>query len=296
MKFIQNPLLIVYMLAGLIGFSQNSVEVINPSTMVYKTIDTISLKLHIYKPKNFDTSKRYNCVTFFHGGGWNTGSPKAFRRQSMYFASRGMIAISAEYRLKNTHGTTPFEATEDAKSAIRFVRQHAKQLNVNPNAIIAGGGSAGGHLAASCGLISKFDNPNEDLSISSVPNALILLNPVIDLGPGAYAHKRIGNRFLDLSPTDNITEGAPPSIILVGTNDRIISVDMVKAFKQKMEAVGSRCDLILYKDQDHAFFAKKPIKYFIDTTHEIDKFLISLGYLSGESTINDQYFKLNKNN
>ena len=69
MKFIQNPLLIVYMLAGLIGFSQNSVEVINPSTMVYKTIDTISLKLHIYKPKNFDTSKRYNCVTFFHGGG-----------------------------------------------------------------------------------------------------------------------------------------------------------------------------------------------------------------------------------
>ena len=66
--------------------------------------------------------------------------------------------------------------------------------------------------------------------------------------------------------------------------------------KIKSIGSGSRCDLILYKDQGHAFFAKKPIKYFIDTTHEIDKFLISLGYLSGESTINDQYFKLNKNN
>ena len=53
--------------------------------------------------------------------------------------------------------------------------------------------------------------------------------------------------------------------------------------------VGNRCDLILYKDQGHAFFAKKPIKYFIETTHEIDKFLVSLGYLNGNSTINNQY-------
>ena len=66
-------------------------------------------------------------------------------------------------------------------------------------------------------------------------------------------------------------------------------VEMVTSFKEKMEAVGNRCDLILYKDQGHAFFAKKPIKYFIETTHEIDKFLVSLGYLNGNSTINNQY-------
>ena len=75
----------------------------------------------------------------------------------------------------------------------------------------------------------------------------------------------------------------------MGTKDRIISVEMVTSFKEKMEAVGNRCDLILYKDQGHAFFAKKPIKYFIETTHEIDKFLVSLGYLNGNSTINNQY-------
>ena len=279
----------IYSIMGFNGYAQNSVVVIKPTLRVYKTIDSIVLKLHIYKPIKFDASKTYNCVVFFHGGGWNNGNPRAFRRQSMYFASRGMIAISVEYRLKNTHGTSPFQATEDAKSAIRFVRQYAKELNINPNTITAGGSSAGGHLAASCALLPKFDNPNEDLAVSSIPNALILLNPVLDLGPGAYAHRRFGDRYIDLSPTDNIVAGAPPSIILVGTKDPIVPVEMVESFKEKMELVGSRCDLVLYKDQVHAFFAKKPIKYFIETTHEIDKFLISLGYLSDSPTIKKQY-------
>ena len=280
--------LFLFLLIWLNGYSQTPI-IIEPEFQVYKTIDTTVLNLHIYKPLDFKSSKVYNCVVFFHGGGWNNGSPRAFRRQSMYFASRGMIAISVEYRLKNTHGTTPFQATEDAKSAIRFVRQHANELNIDPNTITAGGGSAGGHLAASCALLPKFDNIEEDLNISSIPNALILLNPVIDLGPGAYAHKRFGGRYIDLSPTDNIVAGAPPSIILVGTKDRIVTVEMVQSFKQKMEAVGSRCDLVLYKDQTHAFFAKKPIKYFIQTTDEIDKFLVSLNFLKGKSTINNQY-------
>ena len=112
---------------------------------------------------------------------------------------------------------------------------------------------------------------------------------MLDLGPGAYAHKRFGDRYIDLSPTDHIVSGAPPTIILVGTKDAIVPVDMVQSFKGKMEAVGSRCELVLYKDQGHAFFAKKPIKYFIETTHEIDQFIVSLGYLSGTSTITNQY-------
>ena len=145
--------------------AQSSIVKIEPSTRFYKKVDSTVLNLFIYKPLDFDSSKTYNCVVFFHGGGWNNGSPNMFNRQSMYFASRGMISISVEYRLKNTHGTTPFQATEDAKSAIRYIRKHAKELNVHPNSIIAGGGSAGGHLAASCALISKFDNPNEDLSV-----------------------------------------------------------------------------------------------------------------------------------
>ena len=102
----------------------------------YKKVDSTLLNLYIYKPLDFSPSKIYNCVVFFHGGGWNNGSPKMFKRQSMYFASRGMIAISVEYRLKNTHGTTPFQATEDAKSSIRYIRKYANELNINLTSLV----------------------------------------------------------------------------------------------------------------------------------------------------------------
>ena len=133
--------------------AQFKIPKIVPEEIVYKSIDTTNLRLYIYRPENFDQKKTYNCMVFFHGGGWNSGSYKAFQRQSSYLASRGMIAISVEYRIFNVHKTSPFEAVNDAKSAIRYVRSHAKELHINPNRIASGGGSAGGHLAAACGNV-----------------------------------------------------------------------------------------------------------------------------------------------
>jgi acetyl esterase/lipase len=271
------------------GVAHASPEIIDSNAVVYKTLDGVTLKLHVYNPTNFDTQTMHNAIVFFHGGGWNNGSHKAFKRQSMYFASRGMVAISAEYRLKNTHGTTPYDAVEDAKSAIRYVRANAHKFKINPNTITAGGGSAGGHLAASCGLLKMWDNSAEDLTVSSKPNALVLLNPVLDLGPDHYAHKRFGKDFKLISPMQNISKNAPPTLILVGTEDRILPVPTVKKYQSIMESFGNRCDVVLYQDQGHAFFAKPPIKYFVETTDEIDRFLVSLGLLDGQSTIKNQY-------
>ena len=271
------------------GVAHASPEIIDSNAVVYKTLDGVTLKLHVYNPTNFDTQTMHNAIIFFHGGGWNNGSHKAFKRQSMYFASRGMVAISAEYRLKNTHGTTPYDAVEDAKSAIRYVRANAHKFKINPNTITAGGGSAGGHLAASCGLLKMWDNSAEDLTVSSKPNALVLLNPVLDLGPDHYAHKRFGKDFKLISPMQNISKNAPPTLILVGTEDRILPVPTVKKYQSIMESFGNRCDVVLYQDQGHAFFAKPPIKYFVETTDEIDRFLVSLGLLDGQSTIKNQH-------
>ena len=271
------------------GVAHASPEIIDSNAVVYKTLDGVTLKLHVYNPTNFDTQTMHNAIIFFHGGGWNNGSHKAFKRQSMYFASRGMVAISAEYRLKNTHGTTPYDAVEDAKSAIRYVRANAHKFKINPNTITAGGGSAGGHLAASCGLLKMWDNSAEDLTVSSKPNALVLLNPVLDLGPDHYAHKRFGKDFKLISPMQNISKNAPPTLILVGTEDRILPVPTVKKYQSIMESFDNRCDVVLYQDQWHAFFAKPPIKYFVETTDEIDRFLVSLGLLDGQSTIKNQY-------
>ena len=290
MKIFHGKLLVIIAcLFSQLNFSQKNKVIIYPDKIIYKKIDTTVLKLHIYKPLNFSKKEIYNCIVFFHGGGWNNGNPDMFKRQAMYFASRGLVAISAEYRIKTKHNTTPFEALEDAKSAIRYVRENAAKLNINPNKIAAGGGSAGGHLAAACGNIIGLENSNENLEISSVPNALVLLNPVIDNGPGSFGYNRFKDRYKEISPIHNITKGAPPTIILIGTKDKLIPVATVEKYQSNMKKVGSRCDLKLYENVGHAFFAKPPKKYFIETTYEIDLFLNSLGYLKGYPNIREQY-------
>lgn len=252
---------------------------ISPERVLYKSTDQADLNLFVYKPVDFDKSQTYSCIVFFHGGGWNSGDYKQFQRQSIYFASRGMVAFSVEYRIRNKHGTSPIEAMEDAKSAIRFIRSNAKLFSVNPNLIAAAGGSAGGHLAAVAGNIDLFENPNEDLSVSSKPNLLILYNPVLHFGRKWQWIKNPS----DASPYENLKKGAPPTIILTGTEDKIVPVELVKNYKKRMESIGSRCDLILYEGAEHAFFNKGDD--FVDTVLQTDIFLKSNWYLSGPPTI-----------
>ena len=76
------------------GFSHAAPEIINANAVIYKTVEDITLKLHVYNPKKFDEQKIHNAIIFFHGGGWNNGNHKAFKRQSMYFASRGIYVDS----------------------------------------------------------------------------------------------------------------------------------------------------------------------------------------------------------
>ncbi|GAA4280778.1 alpha/beta hydrolase [Gaetbulibacter aestuarii] len=276
---------------GFLLQAQSYIPNIDPEVITYKTIDTIALKLHMYKPTDYDSNKTYNSIVFFHGGGWNSGSYKAFKRQCRYLASRGMITFSADYRIFNVHGTSPFEAVADAKSAIRYLRAHADALHINPNKIAAGGGSAGGHLAAVCGNIGGLEGANEDLNISSKPNALVLFNPVYDNSKNGYGYRKMKGRYLEISPLHNITKGAPPTIVFFGKNDKTTPVASSRDYEKKMKAVGSRCDLYLYQGAEHAFFHRKP--YFEDTLRKTDNFLKTLGYIDGKSTINDAD-KINK--
>ncbi|MDH4238929.1 MAG: carboxylesterase family protein, partial [Phycisphaerae bacterium] len=97
-------------------------DTVRPTLVVYKTIGEVELKLHIFKPPEQDAKELSPAIVFFFGGGWVGGTPEQFYHQCEHFASRGMVAISAEYRVKNRHGTTPFECVADGKSAIRWVR------------------------------------------------------------------------------------------------------------------------------------------------------------------------------
>ena len=165
---------------------------IKPILVVYKTIGDVELKLHIFEPPERQSKEPVPAIVFFFGGGWVGGTPTQFYHQSDYLASRGMMAISAEYRVRSRHGTTPFECVADGKSAIRWVRANADKLGVNPDKIVASGGSAGGHVAACTGVIEGLDEESENSNISSKPNALVLFNPAVDLVE--FAKKRSSDK------------------------------------------------------------------------------------------------------
>jgi acetyl esterase/lipase len=245
----------------------------------YKQVDTTALFLEMYQPKNIDTSKAYPAMVYFFGGGWSGGSLDQFRPHAQYFSQRGMVCFLVEYRVKNRNKTTPFESLKDAKSAFRFIRSHANDFKIDPDKIVASGGSAGGHLAAALATISGYNEDTDDQVISCIPNALVLYNPVIDNGPGGYGYERIQDQYQAFSPLHNIKAGAPPTIIFLGTNDRLIPKETAEYYKIVMEKVESRCDLFLYDGQQHGFFNYKNLEYYKKTVFETDKFLKSIGYL-----------------
>lgn len=253
--------------------------------VLYKQIDTTKLYLEVYYPADFSQTKKYPAMVFFFGGGWNGGTTQQFAPQAEYFSKRGIVCFLAGYRVKNRNGTTPFDALKDAKSAVRFIRSNAQKFSVDPDKIIASGGSAGGQLAAATALIKDYNDSADDTTVSCIPNALVLFNPVIDNGPGGYGYNRIGAAYKNFSPLHNILKGAPPTIFFLGTKDKLIPVVTAEYYKMVMEKVGSRCDLKLYEGMEHGFFNFKNEDMFNATVYEADKFLSSLGYISGEPKI-----------
>ena len=94
--------------------------------MVYKTVGDTQLHLHIFRPTKQRT--KAPAVVFFFGGGWRSGTPAQFEQQCRYLASRGMVAMTAEYRIRNMHGTLATACVADGKSAVRWIRANAGKL------------------------------------------------------------------------------------------------------------------------------------------------------------------------
>ena len=250
--------------------------------IVYKKASGIDLKLHVFEPEK-KPDKPVAAIVFFFGGGWSGGSPSQFFRQSAYLASRGMVAISAEYRTKGNGKATPYQCVEDGKSAVRYLRTHAKELGVDPKRIAVGGGSAGGHVAAATGTTTAFEAKGEDLKISSRPNAMVLFNPVYDNSQKGYGHSRVKDRWKEISPMHNITKDTPPTIVFLGDSDKLIPVKTALDYQARMTKCGVRSELHVYKNKPHGFFNAPD--YVKATMFLADEFLASLGYLEGKPTM-----------
>ena len=224
-------------------------------TVTYKSVNGVELQLDVFEPKGFKVTDRRPAIVFFFGGGWNGGSTKQFYPQAQAMAEQGMVAFSADYRVKSRNKTTPFECVKDGKSAIRWVREHAAELGVDPDRIVAAGGSAGGHVAACTGIIKGVEDDAEKLSVSSVPNAMILFNPVLDTTKKGYGAKNFKpDQQTELSPVHHIHKGIVPTLVFHGTADKTVPFENAEHFTRLMKEAGNECVLVPYKGKDHGFF------------------------------------------
>lgn len=273
MKTVAATLLIC--LTGLTTRAQERVEPVGDQ-QVYKTVDGQALHLWVAKPSGSPT---HTAIVLFHGGGWTGGTVTQFNAQTKELAQRGMVVVNVQYRLiaKAPSNESPEICLEDAKSAMRWVRSRAKDLQIDPDRIVAGGGSAGGYLAAATALVPGWDDPHDNLQVSSKPNALVLFFPVINVGPEGYNQNRFGDNPRKYSPEAYLSKNSPPTIIEGGADDKLVQPQLLKDYKAKCDAAGARCILDFYPGQGHGFANKEP--YTSITLNAVIHFLKSIGYL-----------------
>lgn len=226
-------------------------------------------KLDLVMPKEKGTAPR-PAIVFVHGGGWRAGDKGTgiWRTYPIEFAKKGYVCISINYRLSQD---SPFPAcVEDCKCAVRWLRAHAKEYNVDRDRIGAFGNSAGAHLVSMLGLVGpdeklEGDGPYQDQS--SLVQAVVPAATPADFTVWAKDNlgrkgrllagdpKSLDERARRASPVTYAHKNAPPFLIFHGTADRVVPVDQGRRLKDALVKAGAPdVTLKIYEGAGHGVF------------------------------------------
>jgi acetyl esterase len=283
LKF-RGPLLIAL---ALMTASPGSASAAHPpdDTRVFLTLpDGGELFVDLFHPAAWTPEDRRPAIVLFFGGGWNSGEPARLAAHARRLTESGLVAITPQYRTRDSHGTTPRDALADARAALRWVRRHARELGIDPARIAAGGGSAGGHLAAASLVVEGFDHPHDDRASPVTAAALVLFNPVLDNGPAGYGFDRVEADFPAISPFHQVRAGLPPTLLLLGDSDHLVPVGTLRTYARSLRAHGTTAVLHVYPGQGHGFyFARGNPGPFDLTLQAAVTFFRDLGWLPAAS-------------
>ena len=248
---------------------------------IYKKIDGRELEMHLFNPKDHNpATDRRPAFLFIHGGGWAVGEPLRFYSFARHFADQGMVTASIQYRLwdRTVEGSSVFDCVKDGRSAVRYLRENADALGIDPDRIVISGGSAGGHVAVSTALFDEVNDSTDNLEVSCRPDLMVLLNPVIDTSDAGFGKDRIGERWKELSPLHHVKPDLPPAIIFHATGDQLVPYLGAKQFHEASLKLGNESVLVDYEGGWHGYFIFD-LKLYDGVIGRTEEFLKSKGYL-----------------
>jgi acetyl esterase/lipase len=226
--------------------------------VTYCTVEGVELKMDLYLPK--DTTGPTPLVVYIHGGGWSQGdkSGGAGMVDGPALLDAGFTMASLNYRLAPEYKMPAM--VQDVKCAIRSLRAHAGEYNIDPGRIGVWGGSAGGHLVNMLGTTDAgagFD-VGEYLDQSSRVQAVVDMFGPADLTvdfSGGYERLR-ESVFGDFSPVESspvtyITPDDPPFLILQGDADQVVPLSQSREFYDRLAAAGVDAQLVIVKNGPH---------------------------------------------
>ena len=246
-----------------VSILQSMAKELHPNQqLLYKTVGQQKLFLHTFEPPEYQPSDRRAVFLAIHGGGWTGGRTEDFYPIAANFAAQGMLGISLEYRLANSgQGTTVFDCVQDARSSVRWIRENANRLGIDPAKIVVMGGSAGGHLALSTVLFEEINDARDNLAFSATPNCLIMMYPVIDTSADGYGQSKIGKRWQELSPLHRVRANLPPALFFHGTADSVTPFRGMQMFQKKSLDAGNQSKLIIHPGGRHGYIIFNRAEY-----------------------------------
>jgi acetyl esterase len=249
----------LFLLSGYPGHSQGKQPAVVHVQKVYKTVDTLALTAHVFYSPAALKKKGKTALAFFHGGGWAFGKPEEFFNACRRYAEMGFVAVSFQYRLADDKDksqdkkVTPIDCVVDARSAMRWLRENAREYGIDPAKIVAGGQSVGGQLVLATAMLDAHNDPRDNAAISPVPNAMILwsgtANTVTPWCDILLGNKR--DQIWSISPAHNLKPGLPPAIAFHGSADNVVDFWTVGFFARDMKQLGNSFELHRYEGRKH---------------------------------------------
>jgi len=215
------------------------------TTYLYATHNGQSLSLDLYEPINRpQDGQLLPGVIIVHGGSWQSGDRKELSELNRYLAARGYLVASIDYRLA-PQATFPAQQ-EDVFEAIAYLKDHAKTLNLDKERFVLIGRSAGGQIALSAAYAQKesaikgvivFYAPNDLIWGYSMPANPLIMNSqqVIERYLGG-SPSSVPNNYRDASPLLFVNSSTPPTLMIHGVRDELVSAMHEERLSKRLEA------------------------------------------------------------